>query len=556
MRATLPMKSGPIAAIAVAVLLQGSALWGQDGLARTHPKYRTAARVLDDLTRAIGDGRTKPTLRVLPTHVRERMQVAWYVPHYNEITIEERIYDAFASIGTDSLEALAWLLGHELAHCYANHGWVTDYGNGVADLDVGRTLEDLHRQMGRIVEMETEADYYGGLFGHVAGYDALGAAPQALAAMYHEYGFDAKLAGYPQLEERQEIARRAHDGLRRLLPAFDAGNSLLLVREYGDAARCFDFVARTLPSREILNNAGVARALAAIALFDRGELRYAYPIEFDAVTRLRIGTKASEDQPFGDDGGRRELLTSAREAFEMARVRDPEYAPSLVNLACVADLLGEHEDAVYWAGKAIRLAHERGETVSLAHALIARGIARARAAPADTTAARQDFESAAAGAAGLAAANLQALAGTAVDAIRPVKTRAPAKVERIADLSDRDYGAIMEAPDEVMEVPTASPIGSEITVYTRRTAQWSGLVIDTGHSTVSVLSTPDDYARASGRGVRRGQPVARVREAYGVAAYTMGAHRGTYHVYEEPRIVFYENATGHVAGWRLFRIKP
>ena len=45
------MKSGLIAVFGVAVLVQGSAAWGQDGLARTHPKCNTAARVLDDLTR-------------------------------------------------------------------------------------------------------------------------------------------------------------------------------------------------------------------------------------------------------------------------------------------------------------------------------------------------------------------------------------------------------------------------------------------------------------------------------------------------------------------------
>ena len=55
-----------------------------------------------------------------------------------------------------------------------------DFGNRLADLSVGKQLQHLRHQKSKLVEIETEADYFGGIAGHIAGYNSLKAAPEAL----------------------------------------------------------------------------------------------------------------------------------------------------------------------------------------------------------------------------------------------------------------------------------------------------------------------------------------------------------------------------------------
>ena len=105
----------------------------------------------------------------------------------------------------------------------------------------------------------------------------MGFAQKILAQIYAEYQLGSNLPGYPPLAERQEIARRSAERLHQMASVFEAGNRLLLIKKYQETARCFDYIARTFPSREILNNAGLARALEAVGLFSAGQLRFAYP---------------------------------------------------------------------------------------------------------------------------------------------------------------------------------------------------------------------------------------------------------------------------------------
>jgi tetratricopeptide (TPR) repeat protein len=364
------------------------------------------------------------------------------------VAIDERVYDLFVAMGPDSLDALAWLLGHELAHYYQDHGWAGDFGNGFADLDVGRKMKALSNQRSKAIEIETQADYFGAFYGQVAGYRTLDVMPAALQRVYTEYELDPELTGYPALGERQEIARGAADQLRLLIPVFEVGNNMLLLGLYEEAGRCFDMIAEFFPSREILNNAGVARALEALELLEDEELlRFAYPLELDVDTRLRqVGGKAEEaGYEEGDYERRERLLREAQAIFEQARERDDSYVPAIVNLACVLDLRGEHEDAGYWARKAMRVARDQQDAAGLAHALIVRGISAAHLSPADTAAARNDFVAASDAAAPMAAYNLAALDGKAVAAETTAKRR-PAEPETIAGLGADDYRTHWSSP--------------------------------------------------------------------------------------------------------------
>ena len=529
------------------------ALHAQQPLPEDHPKVVTAGKVFDDLIRAIGDGRTRPSLRLLPRETKNRLQVAWFVPQQNTVNLEERVYDLCASLGADSLDALAVLLGHELAHYYKDHGWVGDFGNGFADLEVGKQLREIRRDESKLVEFETEADYFGGFFGYIAGYNTLDIAPETLARIYAEYELDERIRGYPPLAERQEIARRSVEQLRRLVPVFEAGNRLLLIGRRVDAARCFDYIARTFPSREILNNAGVARALEAVSLFPPGELRFAYPFELDAETRLQGGSVERGDQP----ALRTRLLGEAREAFDKARQKDPAYATAYVNLACVADLQGEPEEAVLWARKAVRIARD-DQPVSLGNALIVRGIALARSDPKEEDAARQDFAAATQGNPLLAWLNLGALLGKTITSAEPVvreRGKPVARIEKIAGFSALEYEAVTTAPDAIASLPSLDPNRPSITIYARQAERWHGWVVDTGQSAITFLETRTGYADQSVQGVSIGDTRTDLTAACGPATRLVAGRQGVYHVYEPERIVFHTGADDSVQGWMIYEIE-
>ena len=86
---------------------------GQPSLERNHPRFRIIETVFEDLVRAIGDGHTKPRLRVIPARVETEMNVAWFEHNSGVLALEERAYDLCAAMGADSLNALGFSMGFD-----------------------------------------------------------------------------------------------------------------------------------------------------------------------------------------------------------------------------------------------------------------------------------------------------------------------------------------------------------------------------------------------------------------------------------------------------------
>ncbi|NKB71408.1 MAG: hypothetical protein GKR89_30415 [Candidatus Latescibacteria bacterium] len=536
--------------LGLALLLAHQPTWAQTHLSADHPKARTAGRVFNALVQAIGDGRPPPTLRLTPIGPHSSMVAALH-PHRSELILGERAFDLCMAQGADSLAALAFLLGHELAHHYRGHGWTGDFGQRFADLEVGQThrLFDPVRQ----VELEGEADYFGGFAGHLAGYPTtLAVAPRLLQAIYSTYGLKADLEGYPALPERQAITQRAAEDLDQLVPVFQAGHTLLLLRQYSAAFRCFVHIARLFPSREIHNNAGLARALQGVDLFKAEELRFLYPFELDGSSRLARRDKAADPDLLEDDL-RYQLLEEAAQWFERARQQDRSYIPAYINQACVADLLDEPDEALLWAGRARKLAERQGQPLALAHALLIGGIARARGNPANLETARRDFAAARETAPDLARINLAALEG-ATAAAGPVQ-RPPAFAaggEQIGGHAASDYADLL-SQSRIVVVPGGGP--GALTVYTHRTVHWQSLVIDTGYSTVAALASRPGYAGTSGRGLQLGAKRALMTAAYGQPAFRLAGPLGTHHAYPDLGTVFEIDPDDRIRSWIIYRIE-
>jgi tetratricopeptide (TPR) repeat protein len=526
----------------------------QPYLAETHPKYLVSQYVYRDLVGAFEDGRTPPNLRVLSREAGSRLRVAWYQPQSRVVTLEERAYDLCSSLGADSLDALAWVLAHELAHCYKDHGWVADFGNAMASANaVPGALRD-PASMEALKAAESEADYHGGFFAQVAGYAAAHVAPKVLQRIYQEYQLEAFSAGYPTLQERQHIARQAAQQLHSLLPVFEAGQALLLAKRYEEAGRCFDMIGRTFPSREILNNAGVARTLEAVELLGVSKAGWAYPLEFDADTRLRQQPKADQGLLAADVARSRELLRQAREWFQRARSRDPNYPSAFANLAVVADLQGEYQEAVYLAGRGARIARERGDQVSLAHALIIRGIARIHVDPRQVPTARRDLEQASAAAPSLSRLNLARLEGRPGHAETAARTP-PTGPERIGGLAAAQYETMIDAATTVTAVPLVDHTQPPLDIYMHEADAWTAIVVEAPYGAFSFLRALPAYRASSAGGIVIGDDTSRLRELYGPPTYRVSSRQGTYHVYEPARIAFCLGVDHSVHHWMVYHLE-
>ncbi len=546
----------PGIALSISTLLfsfsAGSAL-SQTTLPQYHPKYQTTKAVFDDLIHAIGDGRAEPALYLVPK-AESSGRVAWFSPKQDAVFIEEKTYDLTTALGPDSLAALAFLLGHELAHYYQDHDWPGDFGKGFSDLEIGNNARELKRYMKEMGTIEAQADEFGGFYGYVAGYNTLGVIHLVLEKIYREYDLPEDLKYYPSLSERREIAQRSADKLARIIPVFEAGHKLLLIKKYEQAAHLFDFISKRFPSREIFNNAGVARALNAIHLFEHHQPHFVYPLESDGATRLLQKSKAA---PFSymepDSEKRNRLLTEAKKMFEKAAQKDPRYATALVNMACVLDLLGLGQDALYWAEQGLRTARENKDEISTANALIIRGIVQVHMDNAARGKTREDFVQAQQGNPQMAQLNLNVLEGNKPAASAPAQTVHYAP-ERIGDKSAWDYGEVIEKPGLTISLPGVDRAGPQIYLYSRDRVQQSELVLNTGYEIISFLSTTTGYSDPSGRGVKAGHQRPQIEENYGATTHIATSAQGTYCIYDEPGIIFYFDASDRLVEWTLYAV--
>lgn len=550
--------------VLIALMFGETRVHAMDSLAADNPKYLRIKAVYDSVARAFGEGRIPPRLMVVPLGSQNRNSVAWSDPgtegaigleadsapmQEGYIAIEERAYDVLAPLGDFRDDGLAFLLGHELTHYFMRHGWVGDFGNSFASLDVGRKMIKA-ASIEETIKRETEADYFGGFYGYLAGYDTLGIAPHALDLIYAGYGLSERLPNYPSRSDRKTIAEHADLNLRKMVPVFDAATKLLLLERYADSARLFEQLTHNFPSREMFNNLGVAYALQALSLNPPGQRRLAYPFEIDAETRLKGKGLRAKGAPDHSAEERRRLLNQAADAFEKAMQRDRAYAAACVNLAAATSLLGDHDTAVVLANKGIELGRKANEMVSVGNGLVVRGIAYAGLGNKER--ALVDFAGARNLNSSVAAVNLAILQE---EGAKPIA--APAEGEVASKLVERVGGIACRDPfAKDKETTTFSLQGlagaRTIAVHARQYDHWEDAVIVSGARMERLLTTRKGYQGETARGISVGSSRGDVMAKYGTPSREVTARQGTYLLYRKGEIIFSLDQREKVAGWTVF----
>ena len=298
-------------------------------------------KVYHNLNEAIGDGsHDVPTLVMSENN----KSVAKYIPNGNKIEFEYQAYQICRKMGKDSLNAVAFILSHELGHYYRDHKWLSDVGSSYAGTELGVKLELAKESLETTIRFETEADEYSCFYSKIAGYSILNA-PQFFDSLYAGYSFPDEMNRYPSLKQRKEIASTIEKQTSELYRLYDIASIMMLKGEYRCASILYkNILNRRFGSREIFNNTGVAYALEGLKYVSDEFKDLAFPFSIDLSSRLSGNLRGTYQS---DSLKAANYFNRSKEMFEKSKKLDGNYLPAKINLAIVSALNKEFRFAYY-----------------------------------------------------------------------------------------------------------------------------------------------------------------------------------------------------------------
>lgn len=297
-----------------------------------------AQNVLDNLYATSSDYRfSKPAL----AFTSAKQDVAYFLPSKNTLVVEEEAFKVCSKLGKDSINALAFIIGHELAHLYQEEMRTGDFASSFLSYDKG-----LHAR----IRYEKQADIQGAFNAYVAGYQIKNIIPKLIQELYRSYNIlDVTLERYPTLIERSKTAEEVSAIVEDLILLFDTAPYFSIIGAYHYAFSSYEYIGQYYRGGEVLNNLGLNYLLEAVNLTDLNIDRFAFPIEFNFETRLKkpkilYGAKDFDLAAFTK---RIQLLEKAKKIFEESISQTKSNnKTALLNLASTLTLLGNSKEAL------------------------------------------------------------------------------------------------------------------------------------------------------------------------------------------------------------------
>ncbi|MCP4438032.1 MAG: hypothetical protein GY810_03735 [Aureispira sp.] len=522
-------------------------------------KAEICEKVYKDITKTVKDTRKAPTFNFIYNRYGKPYYNAYYSPSNNTINFGEGIYDLATRFKKDSINVVATVMGHEIAHFYKDHGWAHAFGLANPDTEIKTNVDNSMYNSDDRSRIEAEADYYGGIFGYMTGYNTLAVGSEFFSELYDALNIPDETFGYPSRKDRMSIYDNSKKMLEKLIPVFKAANMLSLTKHYEKASMCYDYVINTFPSREMYNNAGVALAWEALALYSPEELKYVYPFGIDMDTRLdNAGTKGAGETK---EEKRVRLLKAAKESFNDAVHIDENYAASYVNLALTHELLGEHEMALGLAAKAVKLADEQGNKMLAANGHIARGIVFANTNKKSD--AKKEFGSAKDGSQIIAEANLDAVTNNGFAKL--FKKKLPEEIEGdeelISDVGIEAIEGLFDDRDQfqITKISAQNDNRPETVVVSVEEEEFDAIIVatyggyyGTKEEIEGFIMTKPGYDDETSRGITIGSKLKEVQEEYGKPTKLMGGSQATFLYYQKSGIIFLMDSDNKVSSWMIY----
>ena len=270
----------------------------------------------------------------------ENKRVAAYIPAKNKITVDEKAFKVCESMGGEAENALAFLIGHELAHAFQkevrNSNLVTNF------LAYDKHYHAAHRT-------EKVADIQGVFTSYLAGYGAQKAIPKLLEKIYDAYQLkNVKLSNYPSFEDRSNSAKEINGIADDLIDLYEASNYLIALEENKWASECLEYIYQYYQGFEMDNSLGVNYLLMATKFFDAEKDIYAFPYSVDGRSELeKINWSRGERTKlqFWERQNRNIALDESIKYFEKALKKNPRHTLSKINKVCALNKKGFHQKA-------------------------------------------------------------------------------------------------------------------------------------------------------------------------------------------------------------------
>lgn len=470
-----------------------------------HPVAAKVREVFGRIVRAAGQ---RPGL-ALEVHVLDTPRIILEALRGGLVVVSR----GFVEFARGDENALAWALGHEVAHLVRDHHAILD-SLGVLGATVTPGGDPASQQVVRAYRaMELDADRLGALFATLAGYRASAAAPTVVAL--------AERAGpdlfHPDPRERAAAIRTKLAEISDHLELFQLGVFLTVTGRYLDGAQVLEHFLSMFPSREVLAAVGVAYHKEALRYAREPEFRHLLVI--DATTRA-LSTRGVHNPVF------KRFMDRAVQYYTQAVTADPAYAPALNNLAAAYLDLGDRDLALGHVNRAIRAEPTLASAYNT-RALAALGAGEARRAEEDLlTAARlgPGLREVA-----LNLARLYEKEGRGDEARRWAARSQPPPVARESapeGLGGVVPGAPRDRVADWLNEPDARRIAiplrgakGELTVHVLGPR---GIVLVLRADTVEAVATAAEGRAATALGLRPGDPIARVETVYGRPAAQHG----------------------------------
>lgn len=214
---------------------------------------------------------------------------------------------------SDSMNALAFVMGHEMAHIFLEQSDnIERIGGGYADKTLKKELRQLKDSLYSNL-FERQADEYAMFYSHLGGYKTTHLTDKLLDKIYLYFKLPAKLNGYPDLKERKLIASTSALKMKLLLERFEFANLCLVSKKYDISVNMFKAILNEgFKSSEVYNNLGICLMLKVIQS-DTIFQKYEWPIFLDSKSKL---TSTSQRDLFGVDV--KETLNNAIDYLKLA----------------------------------------------------------------------------------------------------------------------------------------------------------------------------------------------------------------------------------------------
>lgn len=306
-------------------------------------------KVYGQLIQAIGDNNKLPP-KLIFTNKKENV-AAYYPGDKNCIEFEYDAYLICRSMGKDSLNAVAFLLGHELGHFYRNHGFLKSAASAYANTSMGEKLANEKIAADTTIKCETEADEFACFYTKMAGF-SISNAGSFIKQIYKGYDLPEDIKKYPSLKDRCLIADNAQAKMSELNSVFQMANVLSMQNEFANAAILYRYIlSKNFGSREIKNNLGICYAMQGIRLMNPDWQNLIFPFSLDPLSRAGesyrdLSVTDSRGLSVTDSLEAINLLQEAFQLFEESSNLDKVYLSSRINAAMALCLLNKDKKAL------------------------------------------------------------------------------------------------------------------------------------------------------------------------------------------------------------------